>query len=447
MNSNQNKFLWFTLVELIVVITIVWILSTVWFVSYSGYLTSARDSNRISQLTKLSDSLQVYSASKTLPLPDDKIDITASWAIIAYQWEVWVDVLETIDYTNWWKDPKDDTYYTYYLTKDRKSLQLMAMMEEQSSTAFNLTPSTNAVNYEDRYPRTYGSKLWILIYSDTSNINLLNTPANLISDNIAAWDLDIFNLSLQYTAHFWDTWSISWIWKEVGIAILWEWRLMWVWNFDSISWTSVPDISWRENNWILSGASLPVITVWKYWNALNFSSLDGSSWWYIEYPASIDLDTWTFTLSFWLNTNDVLDWLNASQIAKNFSEESLENDKIFTFQWDAPRADDRKRCRIELANWGDSDAQIQSDIVLSIWNHIACTFDWERLSVYLNWELEQTTFVSEPIARWKASMKIGAWWPSFESTSNYFNGILDEFYLYKKPFSSEEVKILYDATK
>lgn len=194
----------FTLVELIVVITIVWILSTVGFVSYSGYLTGARDSNRISQLTKLSDSLQVYSASKTLPLPDDKIDITASWSsnVIAYQWEVWVDVLETIDYTNGWKDPKDDTYYTYYLTKDRNSLQLMALMEEQQSTAFDLTASTNAVNYEERYPKVYGRKLWVLTYNDTANLDLLNTPANEISAN-AAW-LDIVNTGINYTAHISD---------------------------------------------------------------------------------------------------------------------------------------------------------------------------------------------------------------------------------------------------
>ncbi|MCD5375173.1 prepilin-type N-terminal cleavage/methylation domain-containing protein [Candidatus Gracilibacteria bacterium] len=38
----------FTLVELIVVITIVGVFSTIGFVSYSGYLTGARDSNRIS---------------------------------------------------------------------------------------------------------------------------------------------------------------------------------------------------------------------------------------------------------------------------------------------------------------------------------------------------------------------------------------------------------------
>lgn len=179
-----------------------WILSTVWFVSYSGYLTGARDSNRISQVTKLSDSLQVYSASKTLPLPDDYIEITASWSLIAYQGDVWVDVLETIDYTNGGKDPKDDTYYTYYLTKDRTSLQLMAMMEEQSSTAFNLTDITRAVNYEERYPKVYGRKLWALTYSDSANTDLTNTPAQEITAN--AGGLDIVTTPVNYTSHISD---------------------------------------------------------------------------------------------------------------------------------------------------------------------------------------------------------------------------------------------------
>jgi len=115
-----------------VVITIVGILSTVGFVSFSGYLASARDSNRYSQLTKLSDSLQTYATTKSLPLPDDYIEITASGAntVLAYQGYIGTDVLETIDYTNGGKDPKDDSFFTYYLTKDRKSLQLLALMEE-----------------------------------------------------------------------------------------------------------------------------------------------------------------------------------------------------------------------------------------------------------------------------------------------------------------------------
>jgi hypothetical protein len=222
---------------------------------------------------------------------------------------------------------------------------------------------------------------------------------------------------------------------------------MWAWNFDSISGTSIPDTSWRWNTWTLSGSTLPVSVSWQAWNALNFSSTDGTSWGYIEYAASSDVDTWTFTFSFWLNIDNPIDWSSYSQIAKNYSIDSVNNDIIFTFQWDSIDLEAQKRCRVKSVNWWDYDAYIKSDIAISIWNHVVCTFDGERVSVYLNWELEDSTYVSEPINRWKASMKIGAGWPSFVSTNNYFDGKLDEVYLYKKPLSWYEVKILYDATK
>jgi len=215
---NTSLFRAFTLVELIVVITIVGILSTIGFVSYSGYLTWARDSNRISQLTKLSDSLQVYSASKTLPLPDNAINITASWTLIAYQWEVWVDVLETIDFTNGWKDPKDDQYYSYYLTKDRNSIQLMALMEEANAVALNQTQTTNAVNFEERFPKVYGRKLWILTYDDDSNPELKNTPANQVAAN-SSW-LDIVTTNTVYTWHISDERNDKITWTGSSLAAI-----------------------------------------------------------------------------------------------------------------------------------------------------------------------------------------------------------------------------------
>jgi len=183
----------FTLVELIVVITIVWILSTVGFVSYSGYLTWARDSNRISQMIKLSDSLQTYATTKSLPLPDNYVEITASGTTIAYQWEVWVDVLETIDYTNWWTDPKDDSYYTYYLSRDRNNLQLMAFMEDQRSALSFIWNQALAIDYSDSFPKTYGKDLWILTEPIT------NTPIQ--DSSLVAGSLDILNTTDEYTMH------------------------------------------------------------------------------------------------------------------------------------------------------------------------------------------------------------------------------------------------------
>lgn len=192
----------FTLVELIVVITIVWILSTVWFISYSGYLAGARDSNRYSQLTKLSDALQVYASTKSLPLPDDYIEITASGSqwLIAYQGYVWINVMETMDYTNGWQDPKDDSYFTYYLTKDRKNLQLLAFMEETLiKNTLQPNKQTYAADYINRFPKVYGNNLWILVSAEDDTLNI---PAQDIPENRASGDLDILGAPQRYTAIF-----------------------------------------------------------------------------------------------------------------------------------------------------------------------------------------------------------------------------------------------------
>ncbi len=84
MKKQNNKA--FTLVELIVVITILAVLATVAFISFQGYTSSSRDSVRLTDLKNISKSFEV---SKTrwidFPLPDKKIDISASGTIFQYQ--------------------------------------------------------------------------------------------------------------------------------------------------------------------------------------------------------------------------------------------------------------------------------------------------------------------------------------------------------------------------
>lgn len=191
----------FTLVELIVVITIVWILATIGFVSYSGYLTGARDTNRISQLTKLSDALQVYETTKSLPLPDDYINISANGTLIWYQGYTGVDVLETLDYTNWGQDPLDDKYYTYYLAQDRSNYQLLGFMEETESVSFSPITQTHAVDYSDRFIKVYGQKLWVLTETTT------NIPAQEV---LWVTAIDLVTETESYMAHFTDSENIEW---------------------------------------------------------------------------------------------------------------------------------------------------------------------------------------------------------------------------------------------
>jgi type II secretory pathway pseudopilin PulG len=347
---QKFNFKAFTLVELIVVITIVWILSTIGFVSYSWYLTGARDSNRTSQMVKLSDSLQVYSATKTLPLPDNYVEIEASWSLIAYQWEVWVDVLETIDYTNWGTDPKDGEYYTYYLTKDRKSMQLMAMMEEQSlSTNFNNNnlnvKNTYAADYEDRFAKVYGRKLWTLTQETT------NTPIQQLS----AFSSTPFEITTEtgYTAHISDTekivWTVAWDlqasiknWscnriKQTGwgnggwfysvifegidersIYCYMEWweavedMLEWEWDFLNWIWISTLSSQWPLN--IIENVKTPISSNFALHQTWTYSSQ-----YVIDFKDSTLCQIWDYIhMTAWVAWDD--GWIFHSRIYDSWSE-------------------------------------------------------------------------------------------------------------------------------
>ncbi len=199
----------FTLVELIVVITILAILATIWFVSFSGYLAWARDTNRVAQLKAMSDALELYSTKKSLPIPDDKVDIKASAKTIAYQWYIWKNVLETIEYTESWLDPKDKQYFSYYLTRNKKYFQLLAFLEEESEDVLvkntghpqgaplQILQKTHATDYSERFPRVTGKKLWILLDSDKN-------PIQENSVITASWYLDIGGTVNNYVAIFDD---------------------------------------------------------------------------------------------------------------------------------------------------------------------------------------------------------------------------------------------------
>ena len=199
---------WFTLVELIVVITILAILSTIGFVSYSSYLAGSRDSNRVSQIKAISEWLHLYSTNKTLPKPDSNIIIEANSTVIAYQWYAWSNVLETITYSTEWVDPKDKTYFSYYLTRDKKYFQLMAFLEEED----NLQSTAWAIDYTTRYPSVFWSKLWILTDNN-------NTPVQEIESIKTATklELDTTNATELYVMHLNDSTKIT----NSGSLIAW----------------------------------------------------------------------------------------------------------------------------------------------------------------------------------------------------------------------------------
>ena len=94
--KKENK--WFTLVELIVVITILAILWIIAFISLQWYSKTARDSTRISDLSTMKTSLELFNLDAwKYPETTDWFEVTYSWSEIWTQWEFWDNTTNNVD--------------------------------------------------------------------------------------------------------------------------------------------------------------------------------------------------------------------------------------------------------------------------------------------------------------------------------------------------------------
>jgi len=270
----------FTLVELIVTITILAILATIWFVSYSWYLAWTRDTNRTAQLKSISDTLELYRTNADLPSPENAIDIKYNWSVIASQWYIWKNILEQIEYTTEWIDPKDKQYFSYYLREDKKEYQLMAFLEEANkdlvvSNTLNLTNQANAgsVDYSKRFPVVYWKKLGIL--TDTTNTPLQESPVM-----ISSWYLDLTTNTTSYKAFFSNDSQITASWYALQSSILahlWtkapkscpDWFIWVPWNIEfNQAWFCV-----AQYEMTYTDATTPNSTIWwTTWNTVAYNN-------------------------------------------------------------------------------------------------------------------------------------------------------------------------------
>lgn len=64
-NKNLKAF---TLIELMVVITILWVLAAIWIASYGSFIASSRDTKRVSDITEITKSLQTFDERWYMPV-------------------------------------------------------------------------------------------------------------------------------------------------------------------------------------------------------------------------------------------------------------------------------------------------------------------------------------------------------------------------------------------
>lgn len=388
----KNNLKAFTLVELIVVITVLAVLSTIWFVSYSSYLVWVRDTNRIANIKSMSDWLELYKTKGNLPTPEDNVEVRVNGTQIAWQWYVWADTLESIEFSNWWKDPKDDTYYSYYLTTDKKYFQLMAFLES-SENLQTYSPILNraaaVVDYSDRYPTVYWKKMWII--TDSSN-----TPLQEVASVVSAWYLDIDGDTSDswgtYNLHFSDSYELSWTWSELfsispdascnrikeirwrstdgiySINPIWTWSInvycdmttdwgWWTMVARSVA-SSADDFGWNESLWSAS-IDTAAYSMWNDSDNINFTEVMAAtytSWKVIDTAYTLTVDSDDLVDNWWSSvdatstnqvawttspTSDFNKWWKFTNItwywfSDNTTDKSLDSDwfTAWVFSWE-----------------------------------------------------------------------------------------------------------------
>lgn len=119
----------FSFVELIVSISILAVISTIWFISYISYLWDSRDSQRKSDLAQMWSALKVYKQKRWyFPNPWDYFNLTFRWEVVVNQWLFNSNVrLNTIDKLP--LDPKTKSAYAYSITKNAQEYELSTTLE------------------------------------------------------------------------------------------------------------------------------------------------------------------------------------------------------------------------------------------------------------------------------------------------------------------------------
>lgn len=197
----KKNLYWFTFVELIVVLVIIAILSTIWFTVYESYLSVGRDTKRVSQLRWLHQSLSTYATKDKLPLPVDKIDIQANTNTFAYQWYIDDSIAKNIGFDSSLKDKEFDIYPTYMLSKNKKDFQLMNFIEDPEtllqSSVFNRAWAY--LDYQLVHPKVVWKPLWIMLDEDTRE------PLHIIPAITASWSFDVVTWTGSFSVYYSDS--------------------------------------------------------------------------------------------------------------------------------------------------------------------------------------------------------------------------------------------------
>ena len=268
--SKEDEHKAFTLVELIVTITILAILWTIGFLSFQSYTVYSRDVVRLSHISNMKSVLEYnYTETWRYPKPDWENNITYSWAIAWIQWDFWKDTkrktkrLDSIPL-----DPLTQNTYSYSVTKNQSEFELGSIFEwDEVSKNNNILNNSYADNWDFKAYISWNYNWQILkvqtgwldyilavpsiILSDYTDLRLEDIIDNANSKFVLNW---YKNIPSNYGMSNSNSGELDFLKKENFVVFEWDleslsesWSLqeeLWTKLALAYSWTTIENNSW-----------------------------------------------------------------------------------------------------------------------------------------------------------------------------------------------------------
>lgn len=251
MKSKNNGF---TLIELIIVITILAILWTISFIAFLWYTKNARDSVRISDINSMIKSLEIYHIMIwEFPDPSNKYSITYSGSLVWNQGTFWDSVFTNVrELSKKPIDPLTGNEYTYSLTNTKQEFQIAAMYEWNLISFSNiLYPQAYADNNWKTKSIVKGNYNWKFIKTEVSWTNYILGVPSIITSEITSVDIEnilnnktfVFSWYQNLPSSYKDSWYTmtgGFDFSPTRSIILYQWDV-------SQLWTQTGKLSFADN--------------------------------------------------------------------------------------------------------------------------------------------------------------------------------------------------------
>jgi len=246
--KNIKYIIWlfyaFTLVELIVVMSLLIILATISYFSINWLIKNSRDVVRLENLNTIEKAITFFKIEKGFyPEPDDSKFVYYNWFDLWQQWEFWNRVFRQIWIVN--KKPVDilaENNFTYSLSYDKNQYEVWASIEwnnfdqyNEYSLLFDNIYARSKINWKSLVVWNYN---WKVLKYETSDLIYLFALPTLITKDLSNLELEniLYNQKLSYkwywnlpASYSWTIFDVNW-WFEFTPNLL----LIYIWTKDAL---------------------------------------------------------------------------------------------------------------------------------------------------------------------------------------------------------------------